>query len=112
VRYLRSVLALALVITGCGGTGSQPETSGEPPSSATTGTVAAEPSPSATDSPGTTAVPGSTAVTTIPVAAPTTTRVPPEGPAAPDFALALGEGGEFRLSDEQKPVYMVFWAEW
>ena len=31
---------------------------------------------------------------------------------ASDFSLALGDGGEFSLSDEQKPVYMVFWAEW
>ena len=36
----------------------------------------------------------------------------PDGQAAPDFALALGEGGSFVLSDEEKPVYMVFWAEW
>jgi hypothetical protein len=36
-----------------------------------------------------------------------------EGPAAPDFTLALGTGSEtFTLSDEAKPVYMVFWAEW
>ncbi len=42
----------------------------------------------------------------------TTTRVRPDGRDAPDFALALGQGGEFRLSDEERPVYMVFWAEW
>ena len=35
-----------------------------------------------------------------------------EGPPAPDFTLVLGSGGTFTLSDEQKPVYMVFWAEW
>ena len=34
------------------------------------------------------------------------------GDAAPDFELALGQGGSFRLSDAQKPVYLVFWAEW
>ncbi len=34
------------------------------------------------------------------------------GPAAPDFELTLGDGSTFRLSDEQKPVYLVFWAEW
>jgi peroxiredoxin len=38
--------------------------------------------------------------------------VPPDGEAAPDFTLALGDGGTFTLSDEQKPVYMIFWAEW
>ena len=39
-------------------------------------------------------------------------RVRPEGPAAPDFTLALEPSGEFVLSQEAKPVYMVFWAEW
>ena len=39
---------------------------------------------------------------------------PPSGPVAPDFTLALGEDGAstFTLSQEAKPVYMVFWAEW
>ena len=35
-----------------------------------------------------------------------------DGPAAPDFELLLADGSTFRLSDEAKPVYMVFWAEW
>ena len=44
----------------------------------------------------------------------TTVRPRPDGEPAPDFALelALGEGGLFILSEEQKPVYMVFWADW
>jgi hypothetical protein len=29
-----------------------------------------------------------------------------------DFALLLADGTTFTLSDEQKPVYLVFWAEW
>ncbi|MFO7699426.1 MAG: hypothetical protein R6W79_02320 [Acidimicrobiia bacterium] len=49
-----------------------------------------------------------------------TTTVPeasedrPEGPVAPDFTLALGADGAetFVLSQEVKPVFMVFWAEW
>lgn len=32
--------------------------------------------------------------------------------AAPDFALGLGDGGTFVLSEEARPVYLVFWAEW
>ncbi len=39
-------------------------------------------------------------------------KPPPEGPAAPDFTLALEPSGEFVLSQEVKPVYMIFWAEW
>ena len=40
------------------------------------------------------------------------TKPPTEGPAAPDFTLALEPSGEFVLSEEVKPVYMIFWAEW
>ena len=40
------------------------------------------------------------------------TKPPPEGPTARDFTLALEPSGEFVLSDEVKPVYMIFWAEW
>ena len=42
----------------------------------------------------------------------TTVARAPASQQAPDFTLALGEGGVFHLADEQKPVYMVFWAEW
>ncbi|MCL1592834.1 MAG: hypothetical protein M3132_00600 [Actinomycetia bacterium] len=35
-----------------------------------------------------------------------------EGPVAPDFTMPLADGGSFTLYDEQKPVYMIFWAEW
>lgn len=31
---------------------------------------------------------------------------------APDFSLALGSGATFVLSEETRPVFMVFWAEW
>ncbi len=39
---------------------------------------------------------------------------PPEGSAAPDFTLALGEEGTetYTLSEGTKPVFMIFWAEW
>ena len=42
------------------------------------------------------------------------TAAPPqiEGPAAPDFVFALADGSSFSLRDEQKPVYLVFLAEW
>jgi len=35
-----------------------------------------------------------------------------DGPAAPDFSLTLASGEAFSLSGEQRPVYMIFWAEW
>jgi len=36
----------------------------------------------------------------------------PEGPLAPDFTMTLASGETFTLSNAQKPVYMIFWAEW
>ena len=38
--------------------------------------------------------------------------IPQEGPAAPDFTMTLADGGTFTLSEQAKPVYMIFWAEW
>ena len=36
----------------------------------------------------------------------------PDRELAPDFSLALGSGSTFVLSEETRPVFMVFWAEW
>jgi hypothetical protein len=44
-------------------------------------------------------------------AAPSTTALS-EAPTAPDFTLELGAGGTFTLSQETRPVFLVFWAEW
>ncbi len=33
-------------------------------------------------------------------------------PVAPDFTLELNDGGSYTLSEGEKPVYLVFWAEW
>ena len=48
-----------------------------------------------------------------------TTQPPTERPApdpnreiAPDFSLGLSDGSTFVLSEETRPVFMVFWAEW
>ena len=49
--------------------------------------------------------------TTVPVSAgPETTSS--GRPVAPDFTLELNDGGAYTLSDGEKPVYLVFWAEW
>jgi hypothetical protein len=89
---LARLLALTLVTAACGA-GPAPVAIGEPvpttPSSST-----------ATDVP----PPASGATTSVPAE--------PRGPIAPDFTLALGDGGVFTLSEGEKPVYMVFWAEW
>lgn len=31
---------------------------------------------------------------------------------APDFTLQLGDGGTYTLSEGDKSVYLIFWAEW
>lgn len=66
---------------------------------------------------GTTATSGPATPTTGPAAS-TTTPAPEETGTtsgremAPDFTLDLGEGGTYTLSEADKPVYLVFWAEW
>ena len=85
---LAFVAALALVTGACGA----PDT----------GTALAGGSSAPASVPSTSAPAGS---------APADTAVD-DRPVAPDFTLALGNGGTFTLSAEQRPVYMVFWAEW
>lgn len=88
---------LAVVLAACG--------SGE----TATGPVDAAPTTEATN-----ASPGTTVASTAGTAPATTgeTAADPDAAVAPDFTLELGSGGEFALSEETKPVYMVFWAEW
>ena len=100
VRRLQLLLAtLALVVVACSD------------SPGTTGT--SQPAGS-TDDPAASTLPGADAT----VASETTDT--PEGttgttsdrPLAPDFTLELGDGDSFTLSEGEKPVYLVFWAEW
>jgi len=48
----------------------------------------------------------------LPTDGPTTQQAPDDVTPAPDFSLELGDGGTFTLSEEARPVFMVFWAEW
>ncbi|MCH7844724.1 MAG: hypothetical protein IH850_02720 [Acidobacteria bacterium] len=101
LRFLPALAVVAVTAAACGG-GQITEDSFDtvPPSSTSSSTSEV---PQVSDVPGTTG-PTTTAATTAPVVV--------EGPPAPDFSLALADGTEFTLSAEQKPVYMVFWAEW
>jgi len=110
VRINRIIVALALVMTACTGT------TGETADPSVTTATAPEPT---TQSSTTVATPEGTAARTTQPAEPaatdspsTTARPRPDGDDAPDFTVELGQGGTFTLSDEQKPVYMIFWAEW
>ena len=96
-----ALVSLAMIVAACGGGDASTPVGGDTvevtePETATT--VAGD------------AV-SSTTAAVEPESGPATTT-DPDAPAAPDFTLALGEGGEFVLSAETRPVYLVFWAEW
>ena len=84
IRFL--ALSLMLLAAACGGTD------------------AASTTAAATDAPASTAQPGGTPTTAAPVAA--------EGPIAPNFVTVLSDGSQFDFGAHDKPVYLVFWAEW
>lgn len=89
---MKRTAALAVVIiclAGCG----DPVTSGGATTSLPLSTEGSSSTPSSSTSSSTSTVTEARAV-------------------APDFALGLGDGGTFVLSEEARPVYLVFWAEW
>ena len=100
IRLATATAIFGLTVAACGGQVTEDTFESVPPPSSTLVTTEA---PAATDT-----------------GDPTTTEAPPvnsepivvDGPPAPDFALALHDGLGFVLSAEEKPVYMVFWAEW
>lgn len=107
-RVLGLIVVLALVGVACGGSPSAPTAAGD---ATTAGAAATTTSAPGTMPPSTSGGSGTAAPAEVPD--PTAAgRIRPEGPDAPDIALALGEGGIFVLSEEEKPVYLVFWAEW
>ena len=90
-------LGLALLGVACG-PGEADESA--PLTTVQTGATTSEPDSSSGSVPGTSA--------SLP--AETTTSF--SRPLAPDFTLQLGEGGSYTLSAGERPVYLVFWAEW
>lgn len=105
MRKLVLLLAFVLAISACGGgSGDSAETTAAPQSS-----TAGEDTLAPTETPETT---GDTTSGSEDVAEPGEQAPSFDGPPAPDFDLALADGSNFSLSAEQKPVYIVFWAEW
>ena len=94
--------ALALLTAACADTGADGPSPSDPPTTTSTTAAGGDETPSSTapsgDDPGTTDA----------------TTPPPDGEPARDFSLALGadQTEQFVLSQEVKPVFMVFWAEW
>jgi hypothetical protein len=108
-------ISLSMLLAACGGGDTGAETPATPAPANTTDEARTSDSTAATaDSTGSTAAPvepgDSTGSTDAPAETESTTD--PNAVVAPDFTLALGEGGEFALSAETKPVFLVFWAEW
>ena len=103
---MRRYLLISLVfVAACGGAGLEdaPVTAGNDSTTSTAEATETTPAESVDSSqPTATTQPGEDATTTT----------ASDLPVAPDFSLELGTGGEFRLSDTENPVYLVFWAEW
>ena len=108
MRRLSLVIALALALSACGGTES--DTAETAASSSTTDAVSSTAAPTT----GQSEAPGASEGTDDPAPAATEAPAAPsfDGPPAPDFELVLSNGETFTVSGEQKPIYMVFWAEW
>ncbi len=103
-RYPQLLVVLSLVAAACGA--GEPASTVSVPTTVTPQVFAAAPTTDAAGAP-----------ESDPVVEPSAVEANPapsgvEGPVAPDFSLVLGDGTTFTLSEEAKPVYMVFWAEW
>ena len=109
MRKALLILVFALVAAACGGTESS-ETQQAAPSGTEAPAVSAAPTEGSSDS----SEPPASSGEAEPSGSATAPSSEPsfDGPPAPDFELALANGTAFNLAAEQKPVYMVFWAEW
>jgi hypothetical protein len=95
---VRRLIPIALIVAACGGAAGVSVDPTDTPvtTPAAVGTDVNEPGPD------TTTIPDSQGP-------PTTAS---DRPVAPDFTLELNDGGSYTLSEGEKPVYLVFWAEW
>ena len=108
MRKLVLLVVIGLILAACGGDAEPNASTTSSPQPQTTETT----SPSASDTTSTTTGEEPPSETAAPADSTEASGPSFDGPAAPDFELLLADGSTFRLSDEEKPVYMVFWAEW
>lgn len=104
----RSLLTLTLVLAACGGAASTPTDVAADTTVPASDVTSAEGSSETTSPQRDDSEAGETPTTE----APDESATNPDLPLAPDFTLELGNGGEYVLSENEKPVYLVFWAEW
>jgi hypothetical protein len=106
-RLILILVAFALVVAACSGAADETSDSGAVnETAASNSTSSSATGESSTDSTAPTAAADASNESS------TEARAVPDGPPAKDFTLALEPSGEFVLSQEVKPVYMIFWAEW
>lgn len=101
VSGMPRLFVFLMVVAACGGNAVD---GGEEPAAKSTSTTATLASGTST-----TSADDTTRTTDAP---PDTTTTTSDRPVAPDFTLELGNGGAYTLSTGEKPVYLVFWAEW
>jgi len=101
MRLRPLVVSLLLIAAACGGTSAVESNAASAPQGQPT-----------TESPG--ATEPSTATVAPPSNGNTVTTDGPrnDGTPAPDFTTILADGSSFSLAEHDKPVYLVFWAEW
>ncbi|MCP3975009.1 MAG: hypothetical protein GY720_11015 [bacterium] len=104
MRVRSLVVSLGLIAAACSGGVVETTAPASPGGSSTAPSLTEAPgateAPEATEAPGTT---GATAETEAPRT---------DGTPAPGFVAVLSDGSEFQLGAHDKPVYLVFWAEW
>ncbi len=108
-RLVYMLVAISLLVAACGGDSTSTSTAPAAGASDTVSDVtpSTEPAP---DSTANTTGTATTDTTEEPSAGPITTDF--DGPTAADFTIDLNKTGSFTLSEEARPVYLVFWAEW
>lgn len=104
VRPAVGTLVALLILPACGGGAADQATTPQDAPATASATTGAPTAPVTTAAPPGTSPPGETGSTSPAIIS--------DRPVAPDFTLELGDGGTFVLSEEARPVYLVFWAEW
>ena len=110
-RLAPAIVAAAVVLAGCGAEATAVRGVTVTVAPPTTTTVAS------TSGIGSSTTTTAIATTTTTIATTTTTTTTPpgpvvDGPAAPDFAVELDNGGAFVLARQTDPTLLFFWATW
>ena len=109
-RFAYILALLALVLSACGA--STTTTTSDDGDTQTTVGGEATASSSTTESPDVGEAPDGSEGTPVDETVAPVAVTDFDGPVAADFSIDLDSSGPFTLSEEARPVYLVFWAEW